>query len=69
MFLMVMRKFNSNQSLPQKTVAKFEAYFQYRWKHDRQLAISQRPDIELLEQLPKTVQTDIYMEFLFKKYL
>ena len=45
-----------------------EAYFQYKWKHDRNLAISTEDDFRLFEQLPGRVQTEIYVAFLFRHF-
>ena len=44
-------------------------YFQYRWEKDKNLANSTREDKELLEQLPISVQHDIYLDFLFKSLM
>jgi len=61
----VLRRFNSQQLISKDLSENLEAYFQYRWKHDVNQAIKSRDEVELLEQLPKNVQHDIYRKFLF----
>ena len=46
-----------------------EAFFAYRWQKDKNIAISTAEDQELLEQLPKLIQKQIYTEFLFKDFV
>ena len=50
--------------------SKIEAYFEYRWKNDKDyaLGVNNEADKEMLEQLPEEVQIKIY-KFLFSGFL
>lgn len=46
-----------------------EQYFTYRWKNDKNSAIQDQQDIDLLEQLPNHIQDKLLSYFLFKGFL
>ena len=49
LFFGTMKRFNQNHPLPQEITRRMEAYFNYRWLNDKNIAISTRTDQELLE--------------------
>lgn len=61
-------KFNGNLRLSSHIYTDFEDYFQYRWEKNRNHAICTQSDEDLLDQLPKSVQIQIYTEYLFKDF-
>jgi len=63
-----MEKFNGECPLRPESVAQLEKYFEYRWKYNRNNAISTQEDRDLLMQLPRRVQIQISSEFLFKEF-
>jgi len=65
LFLGTFTKLNGDKPLPKDLVSSMEAYFQFRWKYDRNLAVSTQMDRELLDQLPGRVQTELYVTYLF----
>ena len=46
-----------------------EKYFDYRWVNDKNQAVSNESDQQLIEQLPSHVQREIYSDFLFSIFL
>jgi len=52
--------------LPRKIQNQVENYFEYRWAHNKNNAVSCQQDIDLLEQLPIEVQKKIFCDFLFR---
>mmetsp|Transcript_20003 Transcript_20003/g.30767 ORF Transcript_20003/g.30767 Transcript_20003/m.30767 type:complete len:124 (+) Transcript_20003:464-835(+) len=56
MFLGTLKKYNEGD-VDKQFVEKLHSYFEYRWRHDRNLAISTDADADLLDQLPGRVQT------------
>ena len=46
-----------------------ELYFTYRWKNDKNSAIQDKQDIDLLEQLPNHIQDKLLSYFIFKGFL
>ena len=50
-------------------VTKFEKYFEYYWKNDKNYAIASEEDFCILRELPSHIQSDIYKDFLFVDFL
>lgn len=48
---------------------KFEQYFEYYWKNDKNYAIQSDEDKRFMKELPKHIRRDIYKEFLFKDFI
>ena len=69
LFLGTFKKLNGDQPLPKDLVQNMEEYFQFRWKYDRNLAVSADIDLKLLDQLPGRVQTELYVDYLFKSFV
>jgi len=44
-----MQKFNRNKYLDEELVSKIEKYFEFRWKNDRSIAISEPEDVLIFE--------------------
>ena len=64
-----MARFNGNKSINQKLMKEIEAFFDYKWKNDKNQAIDDDEEIALLEQLPINVQDTLYSSFLFNDFL
>jgi len=64
-----MEKFNGDRPLKKELLEEFEDYFHHRWMRHRNNAISTQEDHDLLVQLPRKVQIQIYSEFLFKDFV
>lgn len=68
-WLLVLQNFNNNKPLPPEMVSKFEKYFQYYWKNNKNYAIADEEDQALLAELPVSIQSNIYKDFLFQDFL
>jgi len=68
-WMLLLKNFNKNRPLPPHMLKKFEAYFVYFWKNDKNYAMSSEEDKEMLSELPNHIQSNIYREFLFKDFL
>lgn len=69
-FFSLLSHFNEGRPVNASMKIRIEAYFEYRWKNDRNFAlgINNDADREMLEQLPEDVQIKIY-KFLFSGFL
>jgi len=50
-------------------VQKFEKYFEYYWQNNKNYAIADEEDLALLAELPCSIQSNIYKDFLFQDFL
>jgi len=48
---------------------KVRKFFEYKWRNDRNQAITRMEELNLLTQLPDDIQSEIYAKFLFKSFL
>jgi len=69
LFLGTLRKFNDYVRISDTFETKLEAYFQYRWQFNRNLAVSTPEDEQIFEELPGRLQTQLYVEYLFKNFM
>ena len=68
LFLGTMKTLNGETKLPKELEQSFESFFAYRWRFDKNLAVSEDVDFRLFEQLPVKVQTELYVHYLFKDF-
>ena len=68
-FLSTLERFNKNIAVPKDLKLNLEDYFNFRWKYNKNNAISTQQDFDLFIQLPWSVRTKIYSEFLHKEFL
>ena len=68
-WLLILKNFNNNKPLPPDMVARFERYFQYFWKNNKNSAIQSEDDLALMSELPVSIQSNIYKDFLFQDFL
>lgn len=45
--------------------AEFEKYFDYYWSNDKNYAMIEEEDMEILAELPNGIKSGIYKDFLF----
>lgn len=69
-FFSLLSHYNEGRPFNANLKRKIEAYFEYRWKNDKDFAlgVNNEADKEMLEQLPEVVQIKIY-KFLFSGFL
>lgn len=65
----MIKRFNGDVPLRLDLKQEIEEYFSYRWEYDRNQAIDDKEEQDMLEQLPSEVQNRIYNEFLFQKFV
>ena len=63
-FFGTMKRFNEDQRLPSQLEVRIEKYLQYRWSNDKNLALMTNSDLQLLDQLPARLQTQLYVQYL-----
>ena len=68
-WILLLKNFNNNKPLPPDMIHKFEAYFEYYWKNDKNYAVATEDDMALLDELPSHIQANIYKDFLFEDFL
>lgn len=68
-FFGLIQYFNDNIPVNQSLKEEIEQHFDYRWKNDRNQAIDDQSEKDLLDQLPDHVQNKLYQSFLFRKFL
>jgi hypothetical protein len=60
-----MKRFNGNNDIEIGLRKRIELHFANKWKNDRNQAIDDPEEIEILSQLPEFVVTKIFKEFLY----
>ena len=50
-------------------VSKFEKYFEYFWKNNKNYAIQSEEDFSIMRELPASIQSNIYKDFLFADFM
>ena len=50
-----MKHFNNNVEINDVVRKKFEDYFDFRWRYNKNAAICQEDELKLLDQLPESV--------------
>lgn len=68
-FFGLLKQFNKGRLINFKLKISIEDYMEYRWKNDKNQAISSEEDMSLLSQLPHEPQKAIYKDFLFFNFL
>ena len=68
-WLLLLKNFNNNKPLPPEMSARFEKYFTYYWKNDKNYALIEADDRAMYSELPLKSQACIYKDFLFKDFL
>ena len=68
-WMLVLKNFNKNKPLPPEYSHKFEKYFEYYWRNDKNYAITTQEDLEIFVELPPEIQGNIYKDFLFQDFL
>ena len=64
-----MIKFNKGSRLQKEFEQKCYAFFDYKWKNDRNYSIKSESDIAILDQLPDDVKLRIFRDFLYFDFL
>lgn len=65
----IKKRYNQGIDMDLNLKEHIERYFQYRWQHDRNIAIQTTEEINLLEQLPDETVIMLYKDYLFYDFL
>ena len=68
-WLGLLAHFNKGRPLPKEMTNKFEEYFDYYWRNDKNYAIKSDEDKRFMKELPALIRRDIYKDFLFKDFV
>lgn len=68
-FFGVLKHFNKDFPIEAELKYRIEAFFNYRWFNDRNLAFQSESDYLMLQQLPIEVQERIFRDFLYSGFL
>ena len=67
-FFGLIRRFNDNVPLKISLKEQIERHFDYKWINDKNQAIDDDAEKDMLDQLPEEVINKIYGEFLFTDF-
>lgn len=68
-FIGTLKKFNHGNDISIKMRKKIEEFFEYKWTHELNQAFLLQSDQDILDQLPLTVQKQIFTDFLFYDFI
>lgn len=68
-FFQVFARFNGGKQINHSVIKKIEEFFEYKWAFDKNQAIDEKEELDLLYQLPSQVQDTLYSGFLFNDFL
>jgi len=68
-FFGLIKHYNKGRFLDQDIKEKIEDFMEYRWLNDKNQAVSDDKDRELISQLPLEIEQQIYSNFMFKNFL
>ena len=68
-FFGLLQRFNGNKSINLELRQKIEAFFDYKWNNDRNMAIDDEGEIALLDQLPTEVKDKLLVGYLYNNFL
>ena len=69
LFFGLIQKYNQSKPMALELKREIEMYFDYRWNHDRNLAVSTEEDYDMFKELPIEVKLRIYTDFLFNSFI
>lgn len=64
-FFSLLRKYNDDNCMDPSVTEKIEAFFEHKWKFDKNNSFHDQVDLNILIQLPHQIQYQIFHEFLF----
>jgi hypothetical protein len=68
-FFGLLIKFNLNAPTNLDMKLKFEKYFDYKWKNDKNIAIGPEEKAAIVDQLPIEIQDRLFNEFLYNDFI
>jgi len=68
-FFGLLKKFNHGKNIDENFKNKLEAFFDYRWKYDKNQSIDDDAEKAILDQLPHETQDKLLTKFLYNDFL
>lgn len=68
-WIALLQRFNNGNPLNKELITKIEDFFDYFWDNNRLSALSGETDLRFMDELPKTVQCEIFVDYLFNDFL
>ena len=68
-WIALLSRFNNGNPLNKEIITKIEDFFDYYWEHNRLAAVRTEADLRFMEELPDAVQSEIFIDYLFKDFL
>ena len=61
--------FNNDEDINLDLKEEIENYFDYRWTNNKNWAVETEEDLMMLGQLPESIQTKIFSDCLFSRFV
>ena len=68
-WIALLSRFNNGNPLNKELITKIEDFFNYYWENNRLSALSNAGDLRFMEELPHSVQGQIFIDYLFTDFL
>lgn len=68
-WIALLSRFNNGNPLKKEIITKIEDFFDYYWENNRLSAVATEADLRFMEELPGDVQSEIFIDYLFKDFL
>jgi hypothetical protein len=68
-FFGLVQSFNGMDQMLKERSVRFESYFDYRWRNDKNIAFREKEDLDIYNQMPIDVKGKLMKEFMHKNFL
>ena len=68
-WIALLSRFNNGNPLNKELITKIEDFFNYYWENNRLSAMSSEADTRFMDELPHSVQGQIFIDYLFTDFL
>ena len=68
-WIALLSRFNSGSPLNRELITKIEDFFEYYWENNRLSALKNSSDVRFMDELPASVQSEIFIDYLFSDFL
>ena len=68
-FFGILQRFNGNRPIYENLKKRIEDHFDYQWEHNLNIAFDTENDLNIFNQMPEAVQSDLFTEYMFSHFL
>ena len=68
-FFGILQKYNNGRLLKKEFTTEIEDYFEYYWSNDKLYSVATEEDHRYFDELPQSIKTEIFKNFLFKPFI